>query len=83
MKWGWDFNRDLRGQPVVVSETVDSRSSVRIGIISAMNGRVLEISKRNNSTQIGPEWEHTLFLVPEGMSLHDAIATLLISEGLK
>ena len=82
MKWGWDFNRNMRGQDVLVSESVESRSSVRIGIIQAMNGKVLEISKRNTTNHIGPEWNNTLFLVPEDMTLTDAVTTLLIAEGL-
>lgn len=82
MKWGWDFNHGSRGRDCVVSESVESRSSVRIGIIQAMNGKVLEISKRNNSNHIGPDWNNTLFLVPEEMALTDAVTTLLIAEGL-
>jgi hypothetical protein len=82
LKWGWDFNRGLRGQEVLVSESVESRASVRIGIIQAMNGKVLEIGKRNNSNHIGPDWNHTLFLVPEDMTLTDAVTTVLIAEGL-
>jgi hypothetical protein len=47
-----------------------------------MNGKVLEIGKRNNSNHIGPDWNHTLFLVPEDMTLTDAVTTVLIAEGL-
>jgi hypothetical protein len=85
MKWGWDFTHDIRGQHnVVSSDTVESRSDIRIGILKAMNGKVLEISKRNNNNgiHVGHEWNHTLFLVPEDMTLTDAITTLLIAEGL-
>ena len=82
MKWGWDFNRRMPEEIVCGSDSVESRSSVRIGIIQAMNGKVLEISKRNTTNHIGPEWNNTLFLVPEDMTLTDAVTTLLIAEGL-
>lgn len=83
LKWGWDFNRGLRSHEVCAgSDRVESSSNVRIGIIQAMNGKVLEISKRNTTNHIGPEWSNTLFLVPEDMTLTDAVTTLLIAEGL-
>lgn len=82
MKWGWDFNRDKRGTKIVrdvlVSESMDGRSNVRIGIFTAMNGKVLEIAKRDPHH----DWSYSHFLVPEGMMLSDAVTTLLIAEGL-
>ena len=85
MKWGWDFNRNLRGSGEIrVDDCIrgNAESNIRIGVMPAMNGKVLEIGKRNVHNNHGPDWNYTLFLVPDGMLLSDAVTTLLIAEGL-
>lgn len=80
MKWGWDYNRDLRS-PEVVSERVfgiGEEPTVRINMHKAMNGMVLEIitfGPRNNGFD--------MLIVAEGESLHDIVATQLLARSIK
>lgn len=59
----------------------DSMPSFRIGVMKAMNGRILEVStyKPNNH---GPDWTNEMFIVPEDQTLTEALTTLLILKGL-
>lgn len=87
MKWGWDFNRELRGQPIeVASRDVILRNtepSIRIGIIPAMNGRALEIGKKVPGRHGDFDWQYNMFLVPDDIPLSEAMTTFLLLEGLK
>ena len=82
MKWGWDFNRSPEveiarsPQAARMGEPV-----VRINMSNAMNGRILEIA--THSQQRNMDWDIESYIVAEGESLHDAIATLLLAKGLK
>jgi hypothetical protein len=74
---------DRRGLSVGKCETVrsDTIPSFRIGVMKAMNGRILEVStyKPNNH---GPDWTNEMFIVPEDQTLTQALTTLLILKGL-
>lgn len=76
---------DMRGLTPQVSrcETVrsDTIPAFRIGVMKAMNGRILEVStyKPNNH---GPDWTNEMFIVPEDQTLTQALTTLLVLKGL-
>jgi hypothetical protein len=76
---------DMRGLTPQISRGQDVRSdsipSFRIGVMKAMNGRILEVStyKPNNH---GPDWTNEMFIVPEDQTLTQALTTLLILKGL-
>ena len=69
--------------PILARESVrsDSIPSFRIGVMEAMNGRILEVStyKPNNH---GPDWTNEMFIVPEDQTLTQALTTLLVLKGL-
>lgn len=69
--------------PILARESVrsDSIPSFRIGVMKAMNGRILEVStyKPNNH---GPDWTNEMFIVPEDQTLTQALTTLLVLKGL-
>jgi hypothetical protein len=77
--------RDEDGKENLVSRGSDVRSdsipTFRIGVMKAMNGRILEVStyKPNNH---GPDWTNEMFIVPEDQTLTQALTTLLILKGL-
>ena len=74
---------DSRGLSIGKCEAVrsDYMPSCRIGVLKAMNGRILEVStyKPNNH---GPDWTNEMFIVPEDQTLTQALATLLVLKGL-
>lgn len=57
------------------------QASFRLGVITAANGRILEMStfKRNPH---GPDWTTELFIVPEDQTLGECITTILTVKGL-
>lgn len=77
----WALREEDR--PILARETIrsDTIPSFRIGVMKAMNGRILEVStyKPNNH---GPDWTNEMFIVPEDQTLTQALTTLLILKGL-
>lgn len=59
---------------------VDQDAKLRVELIEAVNGRVLQIGKYKPNPR-GPDWTFTLYLVGEGETLPDAIATCLVLHG--
>jgi hypothetical protein len=59
----------------------DSIPSFRIGVVKAMNGRILEVSSYTPNKH-GPDWTTEMFIVPEDQPLTQALTTLLILKGL-
>jgi hypothetical protein len=74
---------DLRGLSASKCEPMrsDTMPTFRIGVMKAMNGRILEVStyKPNNH---GPDWTTEMFIVPEDQTLTQALTTLLVLKGL-
>lgn len=58
---------------------------IMVKLIPAVNGRLLEIStKRQHPAHPGHfEWEHEMFIVEEGQTLSQAIATAMLMKGLE
>jgi len=84
IQWALRENDTLGMTPQVSrceSVRSDSTPSFRIGVMKAMNGRILEVStyKPNNH---GPDWTSEMFIVPEDQTLTQALTTLLILKGL-
>ena len=80
VQWAMDSKID---RPLLASEAVrsDSIPSIRIGVMKAMNGRILEVSTYKPNPH-GPDWTSEMFIVPEDQTLTQALTTLLILKGL-
>lgn len=81
MKWGWDYNRRDEVEVVSPQSHRMGEPSVRINMHKAINGRILEIA--TPSVQRHHDWDIESYIVTEGESLHDALATLLLAKGIK
>lgn len=55
----------------------DQDAKLRVELIEAVNGRVLEIGKYKPNPH-GPDWTFTLYVVGDNETLPDAIATCLV-----
>ena len=55
--------------------------TLRIGVMKAMNGCILEISTYKHNPH-GPDWTTEMFIVPEDQTLTQALTTLLVMKGL-
>ncbi len=68
--------------PVTVSSrTSDSTPTCRIGIMKAINGRILEVATYKHNPN-GPDWTTEMFIVPEDQTVTQALTTLLVLKGL-
>jgi hypothetical protein len=79
----WALRANDSGPILNKCETVrsDSIPSFRIGVMKAMNGRILEVSTYKPNSH-GPDWTNEMFIVPEDQTLTQALTTLLILKGL-
>lgn len=59
---------------------LDQDVKLRVELLEAVNGRVLQIGKYKPNPH-GPDWTFTLYVVGEGETLPDAIATCLVLHG--
>lgn len=55
----------------------DVPPAVRVEVIEAVNGRVLNVGVYKPNPH-GPDWTHHLYVVRDGEALPDAIATVLV-----
>jgi len=59
-----------------------SDTDVKFGVIQALNGKIIEIStyKPNHN---GPDWTHQCYIVKDGETLAEAMATVITMKGLE
>jgi hypothetical protein len=62
--------------------TLQSESEVKIGVIEALNGKIIEISTYKSNPN-GPDWTHQAYIVRDGETLAEAMATVIIMKGLE
>jgi hypothetical protein len=63
----------------------DATAKFKIGMIEAMNGKILEIATSSlHANSIGHyDWKIELYMVPEGQKVSEAIATVMLLKGLE
>ena len=72
----------------MTSGSLQTSIQCNVSMRPAMNGRVLELAQweptiRNGQKTGDGTWKHSLYIVPEGESIQDAIAVLLVTQSLK
>lgn len=86
MKWGWDFNRNLRDNQEAISIAlkddygVDMDRAIRFAILPARGGCVFEIRKRDLKTH---ESETLTHVIPEGHDVAEAVGKIVAMEMLR
>lgn len=69
----------------VVTSNRDSHSAtpkVRVGVIDAINGRILEVSTAIPNNHNHYDWKTEMYLVPEGQKLSEAMSLVMLMKGL-
>lgn len=56
---------------------------IRIGVIEAMNGRILEVSTAIPNNHNHYDWKTEMYVVPEEQKLSEAIALVMLMKGLE
>lgn len=74
-------NRTMHAPAVVSARQSEATPTLRIGVMKAMNGCILEIATYKHNPH-GPDWTTEMFIVPEDQTLTQALTTLLILKGL-
>ena len=76
---------NLMGSVVAASSvsklSAEHNSMLRVEIIPALNGRILQIGKFKPNPH-GPDWTYELYIVPDDQSLTDAISAVLVMRGV-
>jgi hypothetical protein len=86
-KWirGW-LNADLSNTiaPPIEAAASErtSQPTVRVSLIKAINGRLLEIGVYKPNPR-GPDWTYELFIVPENATIASAITTVFAMKSLE
>jgi hypothetical protein len=57
------------------------QAKFRLGVIHAMNGRLLEVSTYKHNPH-GPDWTIELFIVPDDQTLAQSIVTILTLKSI-
>jgi hypothetical protein len=57
---------------------------MRVGVIDAMNGRILEVSTQIPHPGVANhyDWKTEMYVVPEDQKLSEAISTVMLMKGL-
>jgi hypothetical protein len=66
---------------VIRNDSHSTTPKVRVGVIDAMNGRILEVATATQ-THGHYDWKTDMYVVPEGQKLSEAIATVMLMKGL-
>lgn len=73
---------ELGGEIKISSHTADKEAQIRIGLLSAINGRILEVSSYKPNPH-GPDWTTQFYIIEPEQKISDAIATVLLMKGLE
>jgi hypothetical protein len=70
---------------VTLSRDTDHNTmpKLRVGVIEAMNGRILEINTAIPNNHNHYDWKIEMYVVPEGQKLSEAIAVVMLMKGLE
>ena len=76
------------GNSPITSREMQTTVQCNISVRPAMNGKVLELAQWVPNAVAGRhgntgEWRHSLYIVPEGESISDAVTVLLVTQSLK
>ena len=70
---------------IVGSDSSCVSPKLRLGFVDALNGRIIEIATATQSSHhVGHhDWKVELFIIPEGQSVSEAVAMLMLLKGEK
>jgi hypothetical protein len=87
MKWGWDYNRNLRESNIVDSLPVasddtrpDMEKAIRFSVLPARGGCVLETRTYDKKER---EWDVTSHVIPDGTDVAKSVGDIVAMELLR
>ncbi len=67
----------------VHSSPHNTEVKVRVSLVHAANGRILEVSVQNKKNNFGSDWDTEMYIVEEGQTLSAAIGLIMTMKGLE
>ena len=95
MKWGWDFNRELRENDMSVglsrgsnkasrliraSEDIDSDQGLNITVRNALGGKIITFRQYDHKTD---RHTHRLYVIPEDMDFNAELCKMITMESMR
>jgi hypothetical protein len=94
MKWGWDFNRDLRegdmpaassrglakARLLRASEDVDSEQGLNITVRNALGGKIVTFRTYDHKTD---RHNHKLYVIPDDMDFDTELCKMITMESMR
>ena len=87
MKWGWDYNRNLRERDIVDSLPVssdetrpDMEKAIRFSVLPARGGCVLETRIYDKKER---EWDVISHVIPDGVDVAKSVGDIVAMELLR
>ena len=84
MKWGWDYNRNLREEPISVSiglssedHRPDMEKAIRFSVLPARGGCVMETRIYNKKER---EWDVVSHVIPDGTDVAESVGKIVAME---
>jgi hypothetical protein len=94
MKWGWDFNRNLRDDDgpqlatmrgskvsrVRVSEDIDVEAGLNITVRNAMGGKIITFRTYDHKTD---RHNYRLYVIPEDLDFERELGKMITLESMR
>jgi hypothetical protein len=94
MKWGWDFNRDLREEDMPVtnsrganklarlraSDDIESEQGLNITVRNAMGGKIITFRQYDHKTD---RHTHRLYVIPDDMDFNTELCKMITLESMR
>ena len=94
MKWGWDFNRDLRDGNVPVdtvrglakarlirgSDDIDSEQGLNITVRNALGGKIITFRHYDHKTD---RHSYKLYVIPDDMDFDTELCKMITMESMR
>ena len=95
MKWGWDFNRNLRNEEDCMpttsrglakarlirgSDDIDSEQGLNITVRNAMGGKIITFRTYDHKTD---RHTHRLYVIPDDMDFNTELCKMITLESMR
>ena len=94
MKWGWDFNRDLREEDIPMpssrgsnklarlraSDDIESEQGLNITVRNAMGGKIITFRQYDHKTD---RHSYRLYVIPDDMDFNTELCKMITLESMR
>jgi hypothetical protein len=83
--WESEKQEEVVNLGATITRDVDHSTTpkIRVGLIGAMNGKILEVATAMPNNHGHYDWKTEMYVIPEGQKLSEAISTVMLMKGLE